>query len=139
MDERNRIDGSQRMDTLDMDGRWIYPSAAETGHTEVWLPTLPGSPTTVERMLTKDFGAVVMGHIENAFNRQGYLRSGPQQTGPQVLKHYVAVAKGASLMDSAALGRMELLASEFEAEPEQREYFAMVVRPYLLSLSPKRR
>jgi hypothetical protein len=49
------------------------------------------------------------------------------------------VAKGASLMDKAALDRMETIAGEFEREAEQGEYFKQVARPYLLNLTPAKR
>ena len=66
----------------------------------------------------------------------GYLR---KQSPAQVFKHYAAVARGASLMDEAALKRMDDLASEFEKEPERDEYYKQVLRPWLHSLTPRRR
>jgi hypothetical protein len=126
--------------TLSADGKsFDYPSAAESGHVEIELPTLPGSPDPVERLHARDFGVHVAGKIENAMKQNPYLRSGPQQGPPQVLRHYNAVAKGAELMDAGALNRMEQLAGEFEAEPEREKYFQQVLRPWLNSLSPKRR
>ncbi len=116
-------------------GDWVYPSAASTGYVEIELPTLPGSPNPTERLHIRDFGGHVTAKLESAMNT-GYLR---QQSPAQVFKHYVAVAKGASLMDEQALKRMETLASEFESEPEKQQYFEMVVRPYLVTLQPKRR
>jgi hypothetical protein len=68
--------------------------------------------------------------------RNGYLRSGPQQSPAQTFQHYVAVARGANLMDSGTLKRMETLAKEFEAAPDQGEFFRRAVRPYLVGLTP---
>jgi hypothetical protein len=120
-------------------GKLNYGSVAESGHVEIELPSLPGSPNTRERLHVRDFGAFVAGKIESSMNRQGYLKSGPQQRPHQVFRHYTAAAKGAGLMDQAALGRMAELVGEFEREPDQKEFFAQVIRPYLLTLSPKRR
>jgi len=72
-------------------------------------------------------------------SKQGYLKSGPQQNGPQVLAHYVAVAKGAGLLDAGALKNAETLSKEFSSEPSQQEYFEQVIRPWCLSLSPEKR
>ena len=139
MAQMDRIDESQRLDTLDARGDWVYPSAAESGHVEIELPALPGSPNATERLHARDFGPTVVSRIETSMTRQGYLKSGPQQTPSQVFGHYVAVARGSQLMDPAAIGRMEALAKEFAAEPDQREYFEQVLRPYLHSLTPHRR
>jgi len=139
MVQMDKIGDSQRMDTLDARGNWIYPSGAESGHVEIELPALPGSPNAVERLHARDFGRHVIGKIESSMGRNSYLRSGPQQDPDQTFRHYVAVAKGARLMDSAAIGRMETLAKEFETEADKGEYFSQVVRPYLLSLSPQKR
>ena len=125
--------------TVDEGGRMNYASAAATGHIEIELPSLPGSPGATERLHVKDFGPHVAGKIEASMKQAGYLRSGPQQTAPQVFAHYVACARGASLMDPPSLKRMESLGREFSDEPEQRQYFEMVVKPYLLDLAPKRR
>lgn len=124
---------------VDDHGHMTYASAAASGHAEIELPALPGSPNAVERLHARDFGPHVIGQIERAISRQPYLESGPQQSPAGVLRHYVASAKGSGLMDSATIGRMETLAREFESEPEQAEYFSQVVRPYLLSLTPQRR
>jgi hypothetical protein len=123
----------------DDSGKLTYESAASSGHTEVVLPALPGSPNGEERLLARDFGAHVAGKIESSITRNPYLKSGPQQSPAQVFAHYTAVARGASLMDEGALKRMEQLGVEFRQEPEQEEFFAQVIRPYLLSLSPQRR
>src|SRR5271157_684188 len=119
-------------------GGWSYDDASETGHVEIELPSLPGSYTPTERLHVREFGVHVAGKIESFMNQPGYL-SAPGQNAAQVFKHYTAVARGANLMDGAALGRMEALAKEFEAEPEQREYFSQVVKPYLNTLTPRRR
>jgi len=121
------------------DGQTTYASAAASGHIEIELPALPGSPNPTERLHARDFGPHVVGQLESSLKRQPYMKSGPQQSPAGVLRHYVAVARGASLMDSATINRMESLAANFEKEPDQAEYFSQVVRPYLLSLTPKRR
>ncbi len=140
MSEMNMIDELQRMDTLTPDGKsWQYKSASATGHVEIELPALPNSPNPTERLLVKDFGVFVAGKIESAITRQPYLRSGPQQKPSEVFRHFLGCAKGASLMDSGAIGRMETLAKEFEKEPEQEEFFKQVIRPHLLSLAPGKR
>jgi hypothetical protein len=139
MAEMNKVEDSQRMDTLDAQGNWSYPSAAESGHVEVELPSLPGSPNAVERLHARDFGPHVIGKIEASLTQNPYLKSGPQQNPAGVFRHYASVMKGSSLMDRATVARMESLAKEFETEPDQGEYFAQVVRPYLRSLTPKRR
>lgn len=124
---------------VDDRGNWNYASAAAEGMVEIVLPTLPGSPNGEERMLAKDFGVHVIGKLEASMNQQGYMTTGPTQRPPEVFKHYVAVAKGSQLMDSATIGRMETLAKEFEVEPETGDYFRLVLKPYLHSLTPKRR
>lgn len=133
-----KVDVSQRM-TVDEGGKWQYPSTAGTGHDEIELPSLAGSANPTERLHVKDFGVPVAGMIESSMNRQGYMKSGVQQSPPQVLRHYHSVAKGAALMDQGALNRMETLVKEFEASAYRQEYYAQVLRPYLLSLSPERR
>ena len=117
-------------------GGWSYDDAAETGHVEIELPALPGSPNPVERMHARQFGPFVAGKVASALTAQPYLR---QQSPAATFWHYVGAAKGSGLMDRAAIGRMETLAKEFEAEPEQQEYFKQVIRPWLHSLTPKRR
>ena len=125
--------------TVDDRGGWQYESAAAEGYVEIELPTLPGSPNAVERLHARDFGVHVAGKIESSMNRQPYIKTGATQGPAATFRHYVASAKGYGLMDSGAIGRMETLAKEFEAEPDQREYFEQVIRPYLHSLNPKRR
>jgi hypothetical protein len=124
---------------VDTSGRMNYASGAESGHVEVVLPSLPGSPNGEERLLAKDFGPHVASRIENSLNRQPYMRSGPQQTPAATFRHYLACAKGANLIEPSALKRGETLADEFSAEPEQAAFYSMVVRPWLHSLSPRRR
>ena len=123
----------------DARGNLTYEHAAASGHVEVYLPSLPGSAFAQERLLVKDFGTFVAGKIGSSMTRQPYLTSGPQQDPAQTFRHYVACAKGASLMNADAIRRMETLAKEFAAEPDRAEFYSMVVRPYLLGLSPKRR
>lgn len=139
MPEMNHTDESQRLDRLDSKGNWVYPSGSETGHVEIELPALPGSPNQTERLHVRDFGVHVVSQIERSMNRDGYLKSGPQQTPAQTFRHYVASAKGAQLFDGPAMKRMEQLAQEFEGEADWREYFDMVIKPHLLSLGTRRR
>ena len=119
-------------------GDWVYPSASSTGHVEIEVPTLPGSLNPTERLHVRDFGTHVVGKIDSAFKRGVYVKTGPQQSAADTFKHYVACAKGAQLMDKDAISRMEALASEFASVPEREEYFSQVVKPHLLSLTPKR-
>ena len=139
MVEPNKIDESQRLDRLDWQGNWSYPSAASTGHVEIELPTLPGSPNAVERLHARDFGQHVISRIESSMKQNPYLKSGPQQNPAEVFRHYAAVAKGAQLMDEGALRRKEQIAAEFTKEPEQAQYYETVVKPYLGTLTPRRR
>ena len=124
---------------VDDRGRMNYASAAESGHVEIMVPSLPGSPRETETLHARGFGQHVIGKIEASMNRQGYMTTGPQQGPAEVFKHYAAVSRGASLMDEGTLKRMETLAQDFEREPEQEEFFNQVIRPYLHSLTPKRR
>jgi hypothetical protein len=124
---------------VDDRGALQYRSAAASGHIEIVVPSLSGSPNATERLHARDFGQHIIGKIESAMNRQGYMTSGPTQGPAEVFKHYAAVAKGAGLMDSAAIGRMEQIAAEFAKEPEQEAYWKMVAKPYLGALTPKRR
>jgi hypothetical protein len=139
MAKMNKVDESQRLDTLDGKGNWVYPSGSESGHVQIEIPTLPGSPNTVERLHARDFGPYVVRKIESAMSQQGYMRSGPQQDSAQVFRHYTSVARGAKLMDENTLRQMERLAGEFEGESAREEFFSMVLRPYLHSLTPGRR
>jgi hypothetical protein len=120
-------------------GRMQYGSAAASGHTEIILPALPGSPTSEERLLARDFGPHVCSRIESAMKRNPYLKSGAMQSGPQVFAHYVACAKGANLLEPGALGRAQKLAKEFSEEGDQREYYQQVILPWLHSLTSEKR
>ena len=126
---------------IDVDdrGQMNYASAASSGHIEVELPSLPGSPNPTERMLARDFGPHVVGKIEAAQNRPGYLTTGATQTPAQTFRHYIAVAKGAGLVDAGTISRMEKMAAEFEKEPNQQDYFELVVKPFLHGLTPTKR
>ena len=126
---------------VDDRGRMTYASAAASGHVEVELPTLPGSPDPTERLLAVDFGPHVAGKIESAMKRQPYLKSGPQQGPVEVLGHYLATARGANLLDEGTVGYMARLAKEFAAEKgEHRQtYFKTMIRPFLNGLKPERR
>ena len=121
---------------VDDRGALQYASAAATGHVEIMVPSLPGSPRTTETLHARTFGQHVIGKIESSMNRQGYMTTGPTQQPAEVLRHYTSVARGARLMDEGALKRMETLAQDFEREPEQREFFKQVVKPWLGSLNP---
>jgi hypothetical protein len=123
----------------DADGQMTYQSAGASGHVEIMLPSLPGSPRETETLHARDFGQHVISRIERSMTRQVYMTTGPQQSPAQVLAHYAAVAKGAGLMDRTASRRMAELAKEFEAAPERDEFYRSTVKPYLGSLSPERR
>ena len=125
--------------TTDDDGRMAYSSAAASGDIEIILPSLPGSPNGEERLLVKNFGQTVIGKIESQMKQQGYLRSGPQQDPPGIFAHYLAVARGAALLDAGGLNRMATLAEEFKSEPNREEYYTQVIKPWLGSLVPRRR
>jgi len=126
---------------VDDGGQTTYASASATGYVEVELPSLPGSPNAVERLHARDFGPHVVGRIEASMNRPGYLRSGPQQNPAVVLAHYVATARGSKLLDERTLDYMGRLSKEFTGQKgESRQtYYTTMIRPYLLSLTPKRR
>ncbi len=49
---------------VDDRGELAYSTASESGHVEVVLPSLPGSPNSEERLLAKDFGPHVASRIE---------------------------------------------------------------------------
>jgi hypothetical protein len=129
--EQEQKDESQL--TVNEQGDWVYPTGAATGFVEVELPSLGINPT--ERLLVRDFGPHVAAKIESAMNT-GYLR---KHSPAQVFAHYTAVAEGASLLTKDALTRMQELSKEFAAEPERDEYYKQVLRPWLHSLSPRRR
>lgn len=133
----NEVDPSQRLDKLDGRGNWIYPS--NDGFEEIVMPSLPGSPTSEERMHLRDFGQHVIGKLEASFSRQPYLKSGATQSPQQVFRHFVASARGAQLADAATLAHMDNLGKEFDRADNPREFFASKVRPYLLGLEPRAR
>jgi hypothetical protein len=121
-------------------GQMNYDSAASTGHVSVMAPSLPGSPRETETLHVRDLGQHIIGRIESSMNRQGYITSGAQQSPATVFSHYIGVVKGLALLDAATIRRMEGLAREFhEAGEDEREFFQMVVKPYLGALTPKRR
>jgi hypothetical protein len=123
---------------VDADGRMSYQSASASGRVPVELPALPGNPTATETVHVADFGAFAAERIQRALTRQPYLQSGPQLSPAATFRHFIGCAAGLGIMADGVIGRMEVLAREFEQE-DQREYFESVLRPYLLSLSPKRR
>lgn len=122
-------------------GQMTYASAAASGHVEVEIPSLPGSPNAVERLHARDFGPHVMGKIESAMRRQGYMKSGPQQDAAATLAHYLATARGTKLLDQSTLDYGERLVKEFAAQKadSRRTYFDTMVRPFLNGLTPQRR
>jgi len=134
-----KIDESQRLDTLDARGNWQYPSGSESGHVEIELPALPGSPNGVERLHARDFGLHVIANIESSMNRQGYLRTGPQQNPSAVLRHFLGCAEGSKLLDKATVTDMARLSRLFDEARDAKAFYAEHVRPFLLSLQPKRR
>ena len=138
MADINKIAVDKQLGVNESGDGWVYPSGSASGHIQVEVPALPGSITPTETLLIKDFGGHVSNKIEGAFNR-GYMKSGPQQSATQVFAHYTAVARGAQLVDEQALTRMEILAHELAQEPEKQEYFTQVVKPWLVTLTPRRR
>ena len=124
---------------VDDRGRMTYGDAAASGHVEIELPTLAGSPNATERLHAVDFGPHVAGKIESSIKRQPYLRSAQPQSPNQVLRHYIAVGKGSKLLDGGAVAHLSQLAKEFETAPHPEDYFSETLRPALLSLTPTRR
>jgi hypothetical protein len=124
---------------VDDRGEMSYDGASREGRVSVMLPSLPGAPRETETLHAVNFGAFVSGQVERSFQKQPYLKSGPQQKPAEVFRHFLGCAKGAALLDGSAIGRMEKLASEFEKESAQEEYFKQVIRPWLHDLSPQRR
>jgi len=125
--------------TTDDAGRLNYNSGAATGHVPIAIPSLPGSPRETESLLARNFGQHVISKIEGAMSRQDYMTSGATQGPSEIFRHYLASARGAELLDKATLARMAGLAKEFEEEPDREEFFRQVLKPWLGSLTPKRR
>ncbi len=130
-------DENAHIDTVG--GNLQYRSGAATGHVEIEIPSLPGHSAPTERLHARDFPRHVLGKVESAFNRQPYMRTGPQQSPVETFQHYAAVARGARLIDAASLRRMEELGREFEAASDRQAYYEQSIRPYLLGFAPKRR
>ena len=124
---------------VDSNGKMNYSGAAESGHVEIMLPSLPGSPRETETLHARDFGQTVIGKIESRMKQQGYMTSGPQQDPPGIFAHYLAVARGSQLLDAEGLKRMATLAAEFQSEPDREEYYRQVIKPWLGSLTPTKR
>jgi len=124
---------------VDDRGELAYSGASREGCVSVMLPSLPGAPRETETLLARDFGAHVASRIESALGRQGYLKSGPTQRPHEAFAHYVACAKGAGLLDAGAQKNADALVKEFSTEPAQAEFFKQVIRPWLHSLSSKKR
>ena len=117
---------------------WAYPSLAKSGHIEIEVPSLPGSPRPTEMLHARDFGGHVAGKIEASLKGNPY-KSGPQQNPAQTFRHYLASAQGARLLDNGSINRMEALARQFDKAADQRDFFNRTIRPYLNSLRPERR
>lgn len=116
-------------------GEWVYPSQLAQGFEPVELPALEGNATPTETLLLKDLGDHISNKVESSF-KCSYLT---KQTPVQVLQHYTAMVKELQLMDSGAIGRMEDIATELSQVDEKEAYYEMVVKPYLCSLTPRRR
>jgi hypothetical protein len=124
--------------SADEGGGIHYASADAEGMVEIVLPAAHG-PNSEERLLVKDFGRHVAREVGLSLEPNPYPVSSPRRSATLTFRHYVGTAQGASLMDKGALGRMEALAREFEETDSPKEYFEQVLKPYLHSLSPKRR
>ena len=122
--------------TVDEQGRRAFGFLSASGLVEVEVPTSAGSFTPVVRMHARDFGAHVAQKIETAFGPDYF---GAKAVPLATIHHYIGVAKGSKLLDSGAIRRMESMAEEFEKAPDKREFFASEVKPFLHSLTPKRR
>ena len=135
--EPNKPNESQRIAT-DERGSWAYPSLAQSGHVEIELPSLPGSPRLTESLHASALGPHVAEAVERAVRGNPY-KSGPQQNPAQTFRHYLASAQGARLLDNGSINRMEALARQFDKAADQRDFFNRTIRPYLNSLRPERR
>lgn len=133
----NQVDESQRI-TVDERGKFQYPSAAATGHVEIVLPAAHG-PNGEERMLVKDFGRHVAREVSRSLAPNPYPVTSPRRTATDTFRHYVGAAKGASLLDEEGTKQMTKMAAEFEAARNPQEYFDQVIKPYMMSMSPRRR
>ena len=136
--EPTKPNESQRIAT-DERGSWAYPSLAQSGHVEIELPSLPGSPRPTEMLHARDFGPHVAGAVERSMRGNPYPKSGPQQNAAQTFRHYLAVARGSQLLDNGSTNRMEALAKQFDREPDQGAFFKRTIRPFLNGLKPERR
>ena len=137
--EPNTTDKAQQTTVDERLKSWAYPSLASSGHVEVELPSLPGSPHPTEKMLARDFGPTVVGRIEASLKGNPYKKSGPQQNPAQTFNHYIAVARGSKLVDNGSINRMEALARQLDQAADQREFFSRTIRPFLNGLKPERR
>lgn len=135
--EPTKPNESQRIAT-DERGSWAYPSLAQSGHVEIELPSLPGSPRPTEMLHASAFGPHVAEAVERAVRGNPY-KSGPQQNPAQTFRHYLASAQGARLLDNDSINRMEALAKQFDREPDQGAFFKRTIRPFLNGLKPERR
>jgi hypothetical protein len=124
--------------TVDDRGQMNYASAAAEGMVEIDVP-VPHGPRAQQRMHARDFPATVVRYVEESLRPNPYPVASPMKSATETFHHFVGAAKGLSLLDEGGLKRMEQLAKEFEAEPDREEFFAQVIRPYMLSMTPRRR
>lgn len=124
--------------TVDDAGRLNYASAAAEGRIEIDCP-LPHGARAQQRMHAVDFPAVVVRYVGESLKPNMYSVTTPMKSAPATLRHFIGAARGLNLLDEPALGRMETLAKEFEADPDREGFFHDVIRPYMLSMKPGRR
>jgi hypothetical protein len=129
--------GDKQLAVDEQGNNWVYPSGAASGHVQITLPAAHGNPE--EQLLIKDFGGHVAREVERSLAPNLYPKASPRKSATVTFRHYLGAAQGAQLLDPAGLKRMADLASEFESVPGQKEYFEMVVKPWLVTLTPRRR
>lgn len=139
MPKMNEISESQQTIDTDANGNLQYRDASESGFVEIMVPSPPGSPRDTETLHARNLGQHIISKVESSMREQGYLKTSALQTPAAVFRHYMAVAKGSELLDSATQERMEEIARGFSKEPATEEYFQTVVKPWLGSLTAKRR
>ena len=123
---------------VDDRGRMTYATAAAEGRVEIVIP-VPHGPYPQQRMHARDFPATVVRFVGEALKPNPYPVASPMRSATETLRHFVGASRGLSLLDEGAQKRMEQVAKEFEAEPNQQEYFERVLKPYMLSMVPRQR
>ena len=123
---------------VDDRGQMVYPSAAATGHVEIVVP-VPHGPYSEQRMHARDFPATVVRFVGEALKPNPYPVASPMKNASETLRHFVGASRGLNLLDEGAQKRWETMANEFEKEPDQQAYFDRVMKPYMLSMVPRRR